>query len=76
MAKRDGPRCNHKCSEVIVTNQPGKYDNTRAYASVWVCSDPGCVIDAMAWVGRFTKEKAWRRTGVDGEWDDTKPEAA
>lgn len=74
MAKReDEAKCDHDRSEVIVTNQPMGYDTTRAHASVWVCADPGCVIDAMGWVMRFTKEAAWWRVGVDGEWKNTVP---
>lgn len=69
-AKRDDPRCNHKRSEVIVTNQPDKFDSTRSHRSVWVCADPACVIDAMAWVTRGTREKPWWRVGIDGEWKD------
>lgn len=70
MSKRDDPRCNHRRSEVIVTNQPRAYDKSRSHASVWVCADAGCVLDAMGWVARFTKEKPWWRVGVDGEWSD------
>lgn len=70
MSKRDEPKCNHHLSEVIVTNQPGKYDSTRSHASTWVCASPACVLDAMAYVMRFTGEKAWWRIGVDGEWKD------
>ena len=74
MSKRDEAKCDHRRSEVLVTNQPHGYDNTRSHASVWVCADPGCVLDAMGWVTRFTKETAWWRVGVDGEWRQTVPE--
>ena len=70
MSKRDAPRCNHKRSAVIVTNQPHAYDKTRPHASAWVCADAGCVLDAAGWVQRFTKEKPWWRLGLDGEWHD------
>lgn len=70
MSKRDEPRCDHDRSEVIVTNQPHAWDRNRPHASTWVCSDAGCVIDAMGWVQRFTKEKPWWRIGVDGDWRD------
>jgi len=76
MSKKGGPRCKHRRNGVIVTNQPGAYDNTRPHASTWVCSDLGCVLDAMCWVQRFTKEKPWWRVGVDGEWRDSIPTLA
>lgn len=71
MSKNDEPGCTHERSRVIVTNQPGDYDKTRSHASTWVCDDPACVMDAMAWVMRFTKERPWWRVGVDGEWSDS-----
>lgn len=72
MAKNDDPKCNHPDRmQVIVTNQPDAYDKTRPHASTWVCADPPCVVDAMAWVMRFTGEKAWWRIGVDGEWHES-----
>ena len=72
----DEPRCNHVRSEVLVTNQPDAYDPNRSHASTWVCSRPGCVMDAMGWVARFTNEKPWWRHGTNGEWNGGIYEAA
>lgn len=69
----DSTKCDHDRSEVMVTNQPGGYDRTRSHASSWVCADPLCVVDAIGWVMRFTKEPAWWKRGVDGEWQNTIP---
>lgn len=69
----DEPNCTHLRSEVMVTNQPGGYDSTRSHASVWVCDEPGCVVDAIGWVMRVTKEPASWKRGVDGEWQNTIP---
>ncbi|MDF2046212.1 hypothetical protein P2P98_08580 [Microbacterium sp. Kw_RZR3] len=73
--KEDNPRCERPSLDVIVTNQPGEYDRSRSHASAWVCSDVACVIDAMAWVTRYTKEPAWWRVGINGEWHNELPTA-
>lgn len=71
----DEPRCERASLDVIVTNQPEKYDSTRSHRAAWVCSDVACVIDAMAWVTRGTNEPAWWRVGVEGPWLDELPTA-
>lgn len=48
--REDGAKCDHQRSEVMVTNQPERFGSTRPHASVWVCAEPGCVVDAMGWV--------------------------
>lgn len=47
----------YKSRAGIVTNQPGKYDSTRALCSVVVCGDPTCRARAMAWVFAGTGEQ-------------------
>lgn len=74
--KYDDPACERNSLDVIVTNQPEEYDNARAHRSTWVCSDPACVMDAMAWVTRGTGEKAWWRVGTTGDWRDDVPTSA
>lgn len=73
MAKSDWAGCDHRTSEVIVTNQPEKYDKSRSHRSCWVCARPECVLDAMAWVSRGTGEKPWWRVGTTGPWNDSTP---
>lgn len=47
----------HRERAGIVTNQPGKYDRTRAHAAVSVCGRPECRARGMAWVQHVTKEQ-------------------
>jgi hypothetical protein len=48
----------HRERAGIVTNQPGRYTNTRPHASVAVCGRPECRARGMAWVEQVTKEPA------------------
>lgn len=73
----DDPRCAHKDRfKVMVTNQIQKdYDKDRGLRSVWVCDDPACVLDAMAWVQRGTGEQAWWRKSGGHDWSQAMPTA-
>lgn len=70
----DFPKCDHDQLEVMVTNQPDKFDSSRPHRSAWVCNNTVCIADAIAWVMLGTGEKAYYKLGVEGEWVELLPE--
>lgn len=62
------PRCEHDekhgPDSVLVTNQPGDYDQDRPHHAARVCPTRHCILEAMAWVERGTGEQAhWSHAG-------------
>lgn len=63
MAKRtDEPKCTHGgygMNRVTNVADGDDYTKHKGHASIWVCLDKGCVLDAVAWVWRITGEDAY-----------------